>query len=90
MVRIKPPGREGHLETAGVVGLVNMDQICLDLTDIPWIESPEDAIGTTVEIYSDEVDAPNYLCRVAEIAGRNSYDLLCSLRSSIPRVVVES
>lgn len=66
---------------APVVGRVSMDQITVDLTDLP-----DDAplVGASVEVLSDDRAAPNFLPTVAHTAGTITHELLCRLS---PRVV---
>jgi len=66
---------------APVLGKVNMDQIVVDLTDVPF---PVD-VGTPVELISSDPDSPYALERLAEQAGSSCYELLCRLSARIPR-----
>lgn len=77
---IELPG--GAIEHAPVVGRVSMDQLTLDVTDLP-----RDAVrlGTTVELISALADAPNALPALASSAGTISHELLCRLSPRVPR-----
>ncbi|MCC7145672.1 MAG: alanine racemase [Phycisphaeraceae bacterium] len=69
----------GH---APVRGRINMDQIVIDLTDLP----PTVTVGCKVELISAQ---PDSLCAVPALAkqvGTNSYEILCRLSPKIPRV----
>lgn len=69
------------LATADVRGEVNMDQIIVDLT-----EAPEDVgVGSLVEVYSDDPEAPNALPAMAVAARTNVYELLCRIAGHVPR-----
>lgn len=73
------------LVPAPVRGAVNMDQIIIDLTEIP-----EAHLGTSVEVYSADPDAPNALPALAEAARTHCYELLCRLSARITRRYVTS
>ena len=71
---------------APVIGAINMDQIMVDLTDVHVsIESGQIGVGTPVELISPDANAPNYLPRLAKLAGTIPYDLICRLNPRIPR-----
>jgi alanine racemase len=71
---------ERDLLPAPVRGRVNMDQIIVDLTELPGA-----AIGSEVELYAADPHAPNALPKLAELAGSNCYEMLCRLSSRLPR-----
>ena len=77
---------EGAWQEAAVLGRVNMDQLVVDLTDLKEICSPYNLRAATVEIYSDEPDAPNAVERLARLAGTHPYELLCRLSPRVARV----
>ena len=82
VVRICRGGIEGEWWDVPVVGQVSMDQMMIDLTEVPV----EDAgVDTEVELLSAEVDAPNNLTAIAKLAGVVPYAVLCGLSSRIPR-----
>lgn len=66
---------------APVRGQVNMDQIMVDLTDLP----PEVGLGTEVELFAADSDAPNAPPTLAKLAATNCYELLCRLSPRVPR-----
>ncbi len=69
-----------------VVGAVNMDQIVVDLSDVPAsIAYGDGYVGMTAEIYGSEPTARNFLPRIAEAVGTHSYELLCRMNAKIPR-----
>lgn len=68
------------LTPAPVRGLVNMDQITIDLTDIPSA-----AVGDSVELIAADPTAPNALPAVARHAGSSCYEILCRLSSRLQR-----
>jgi alanine racemase len=70
---------DGKPVYAKVLGRVNMDQIVIDLTDAPA------SCGTLVELISDNPASPCALPRLAELAGTNTYELLCRLSPRLPR-----
>lgn len=65
-----------------VVGRVSMDQITVDLTDIP---ESEVALGATVEIIGSDRTAPNHLPTVAQHGGTIAHELLCRISPRLPR-----
>ena len=65
---------------APVRGEVHMDQILVDLTDLPGVET-----GSEVELISSDPTAPNALHRLAALAGSHRYELLCRLGGSSRR-----
>lgn len=73
---------------APVIGAVNMDQICVDLTGLESILGPQagDALQCEVELYGTEPGAPNFPPLIAERVGARVYELLCRLNPRIPRV----
>jgi alanine racemase len=68
-----------------IVGVVNMDQVSIDLTDV--VDSTADglAVGTRVELVSPDRDAPNHLPRVAAAAGTIPHELLCRIGPGVRR-----
>src|SRR5207247_2364028 len=59
---------------APVLGIVSMDQIVVDLTDVP-----NAAVGDTVELLSNDRSAPNALPQFATLAQTTVYEMLCRL-----------
>ncbi len=78
VVRVRV-GEEWH--AAPVVGRVSMDQITVDLTDLPV----EARIGSTVEVLGDDRSAPSFLPTVAHTAGTITHELLCRLSPRVAR-----
>ncbi len=75
IVRVGP-----GLTPAPQVGFVCMDQIIIDVTDLP-----EAAPGMEVELISDDPKAPNALHQLARLSGTITYELLCRLSSRLAR-----
>ncbi len=69
---------------APVRGRVSMDQVILDLTDIPQAR-----IGDMVEIMSDHPEEPHSVENLARLAETISYEIACRLGSRIHRVLVK-
>lgn len=61
---------------APVCGRVSMDQLIVDLADVPDI-----SVGDEVEIISDDSAAPNSVGSLARLAGSIPYEITCGLRS---------
>lgn len=71
---------------APVRGQVNMDQIIIDLSNVPADDLRVGlGSGTPVEIYSNDPDAPNALHQLARLAGTNCHELLCRLSPRLTR-----
>lgn len=76
-----------------VLGRVNMDQLVIDLTDVPGVvtefspaaEGPEAVRAWSVEVIGNEFDAPNALPHLASLAGLHCYAMLCQLSPRLPR-----
>lgn len=82
-----PAGPIAH--SVAVVGAVNMDQIVIDLTEVPAVLAYASGfVGMRVEVYGSDPAAANFLPTVAEASGTHSYDLLCRISPRIPRVHV--
>lgn len=65
-----------------IVGRVSMDQITVDLTDVPEEMA---GLGTTVEVIGNDKSAPNHLPVVARRGGTISHELLCRISPRLPR-----
>lgn len=69
---------------APVCGRVSMDQMTVDVTDIP-----EAAVGDQVEVISSDPSAPNSVENLAMLAETIPYEITCHLGHNIRHVVVE-
>jgi alanine racemase len=65
-----------------LVGRVSMDQITVDLTDVPETHV---SIGTPVEIVGHDRSAPNHLPAMARRAGTITHEMLCRLSPRLTR-----
>ncbi len=75
---------------APVLGTVSMDQIVIDLTDLPAdLGQVEGNGGGMVELISDDPDSPLALPRVAKLAGVSCYEMLCRMSPRLPRRYVD-
>jgi alanine racemase len=76
---------DGEVRFAPVVGRVSMDQLTVDVTDLP-----EGAIrtGDEVELVSRDPHAPNHLPTLARRAGSITHDLLCRFGPPINRTYI--
>ena len=79
-VAIPREGQAPLRSSAPVVGAVSIDQILLDVTHVECV-----AIGTRIELISDNPAAPNALHALAHQAGTIPYDLMCRLSARIER-----
>jgi alanine racemase len=70
----------GHHGTAPVIGRVNMDQIIIDVTDIPSITR-----HATVQLISDQPDSSCSLPKLARLAESSCYELLCRISTRVTR-----
>ncbi len=92
-VRIVVDGRDGEVVAeAPVIGAVNMDQICVDLSGLERLLAhlPGGGLGAEVELYGSDRGARNFLPTIADRMGIRPYELLCRLNPRIPRVAVEA
>ena len=67
---------------APVIGRVNMDQITVDLTDIP---DATIGIDTQVQIIDDTRDSECSLVKLAQTGNTHVYEMLCRLSWHVPR-----
>lgn len=77
------PAPETASAFAPVVGRVSMDQITIDVTDLPeefWRP------GREVEVYGNDPGAPNHLPTLAAAAGTITHQLLCAISPALERV----
>jgi alanine racemase len=77
-----PDGRP--LAWAPVIGAISMDQITVDLTDVP--AGIDLTPGAEVELIGRDRMAPNDLGRLAAAAGTSHYELLCRIGPRVRRV----
>lgn len=73
-----------HGSEAPVRGRVSMDQITIDLTDIPSAQ-----VGDEVEIISSDPSAPNSVENLARLADTIPYEITCRLGHEIRHVLVD-
>jgi alanine racemase len=86
MVGVLYDGPDGARRAfAPVVGAVNMDQITIDLTDLP---EGRTGVGTTVELISPDAAAPNHVPRLAARAATIPHEVLTRLSPRLRRVYV--
>jgi alanine racemase len=72
----------GH--DAPVRGMVSMDQMTVDVTDIPDIQ-----VGDEVEVISSDPHAPNCVENLARLAGTIPYEITCHLGHNMRHVLVD-
>jgi alanine racemase len=73
-----------HSIDVPVIGRVSMDQLILDLTDIPTA-----AIGDTATVISHDPTQPNSIDRMADTLDTISYELTTHWSSRLRRITVE-
>ena len=71
-------------QNAPVVGRVSMDQIIIDVTDIPAA-----APGDEVVVFSNDPAAPNSIDQVAKACGTIGYEIATGLGARLARRVVD-
>lgn len=84
VVGVTIDGGDGHPSVKGfcpVVGRVSMDQIAIDVTEMPGGVK----VGAEVEVYGADPSAPNYLARMAKAAGTITHELLCRISPRVTR-----
>jgi len=70
--------------SAPVIGRVCMDQILIDITEIPGI-----MVGAGVVIYSDNRTDANSVENIAEILGTIPNEVVCAISKRVPRKYLE-
>jgi alanine racemase len=70
-------------ERAGVVGLVNMNMITVDITDISKAEKGDEVVLIGAQ-YKDEITVASF----SEMTNNLNYELLTRLPASIPRIKI--
>lgn len=78
-------GAEGIRGFAPVLGRVSMDQIVIDITDMPEAMA---RVGTEVELIGTDAAAPNHLPTLAKAAGLIAHAMMCGIGSRLPRAYV--
>lgn len=76
---------DGSVRYAPVIGRVSMDQLTIDLTDLPAAEARE---GMEVEVIGADRTAPTHLPTLAQQAGTISHELLCRLSHRVKRAYI--
>lgn len=71
-------------QDAPVCGQVSMDQMTVDITDIPAVK-----VGDEVEVISSDPLAPNRVENLARLAGTIPYEITCHLGHNIRHVLVD-
>ena len=72
-----------HGKRAPIIGRICMDQMMVDITDIPDVKEGEQVI-----IIGSDNDEQITAEEVAEIAGSFNYELLCNLGKRVPRLYI--
>jgi len=73
-----------HGADAPVCGMVSMDQMTVDITDIP-----EAKVGDEVEVISPDPAAPNSVGNLARLAETIPYEITCHLGHNIRHLLVD-
>ena len=71
--------------SAPVIGRVSMDQLAIDLTDIPTAQ-----LGDTAILIDDRPEKANCVAAIAERLGTIPYEVTCLLGSRIERISVQT
>lgn len=74
-----------HGKRANILGSICMDQLMIDVTDIP-----ETRPGDTATLFGRSGDAFLSVDTLAELAGTISYELVCAVSRRVPRVYFKS
>jgi alanine racemase len=69
---------------APVCGRVSMDQLILDVTDVP-----DARLGDEVELISPDPASPRSVANLARLAGTIPHEIVCALGGRIRRVLVD-
>ena len=70
---------------APVIGRVSMDQMAVDLTDLPPL-----ILGDEVVLIDDRPGRPNSVPALAKLLGTIPYEIICLLGERIQRIAVGS
>ncbi|QDU32827.1 Alanine racemase [Poriferisphaera corsica] len=91
MIRLHPTDERLPICDVPVLGRVNMDQISIDLTDVvqDWDGEIESLIGSVVELYSADENAPNSVPRTSAMIGSHPWEILCRIAENVPRVYLK-
>jgi alanine racemase len=79
---------------APVVGRVSMDQITIDVTDVPesylrfgsHTGPTGEVVGSEVELFGRDRSAPNFIGALAQAAGSITHELVCRIGPRVERV----
>lgn len=82
MVGVHLNGSDDRIVFAPVIGAINMDQITIDLTELP---EERIGIGTRIDLISSDPAAPNALPKVAALGGILPHELLSRLSPRMRR-----
>ena len=73
-----------HGKAAPVCGRVSMDQMSVDITDIP-----EAQVGDRVEVIAADASAPNSVENLAKLAGTIPYEITCHMGRKLRHLLVK-
>ena len=73
-----------HGKAAPVCGRVSMDQMSVDITDIP-----EAQVGDRVEVIAADANAPNSVENLAKLAGTIPYEITCHMGRKLRHLLVK-
>lgn len=79
------PGGTGGTIFAPIVGRVSMDQVTVDVTDVPEHYLRTGSSWGEVELYGRDRSAPNYLPTLAAAARSITHELLCRISPRVER-----
>lgn len=79
------PGGTGGTIFAPIVGRVSMDQVTVDVTDVPEHYLRTGNSWGEVELYGRDRSAPNYLPTLAAAAWSITHELLCRISPRVER-----
>lgn len=84
VVRVHDVGHHKPIAECRVLGMVNMDQITIDLTDVAG-DNPELLTNAWVEVYSPDPAAGNNVSGLCQIAKTHPYEMLTRLSPNLKR-----
>lgn len=67
-----------------IIGRVCMDQIMLDVTDVPNVK-----MGDEVVVFGRQGDNAIYVEELAEMAGTITHEIVCGIAKRVPRVYID-
>jgi len=79
-----------HGKKAKILGRVCMDQMMVDVSDIPNVKQQDEAVIFGKQILEDGTVVSLSVEEVSELAGSFNYEMICDISRRVPRVYYEN